>query len=56
MLIEQVGINKLKITLETDLEKETIGKSESIEVSIVETNTISFRSQPSVRNETITKA
>lgn len=42
MKIEQTGTNKVKITLDTDLEKSTLGKADKIEVEIEQMSSIGY--------------
>lgn len=44
MKIEQTGIDSFKVTLETPLEKGTIGKASKLKVAIECLNEIGFRS------------
>lgn len=46
MKVEQTGMDKIKITLDSDLEKATIGKAVQIELTIEQTATVGFRTTP----------
>jgi len=55
MKVEQTGPNAIRVTLETDLEKATVGKAESLEVTLRQDTDISFRERPTTTRISVSR-
>ena len=55
MKIEQLTASKIKVTLETDLEKATLGKAETIELVIEQVTATGFTEQAAKRTALMSK-
>jgi len=53
--IEQTGPNKVKITLETDLEKSTIGCADKIEVTMEQVSSIGYKQVENIKSLEVEK-
>ena len=49
MNVEQTGVNAIKVTLDTDMEKATIGKANEVRLTIEQTSTAGFRATPEAK-------
>ncbi len=55
MKVEQTGVDAVKITLENDLEKQTIGKAEALTITIEQQSTMGFRGAAEIKTVKVEK-